>query len=480
MSQIRPVLLSGGSGTRLWPLSRALFPKQLQALLPGTPWSLLQETGRRVSDRARFGKAIIVSNDEHRFAVAAQLEEAGLAFDAPILEPVGRNTAPAITVAALVARENGEDPLLLVLPSDHHVGNVGAFHEAIRRGKHAAEAGELVMFGMQPTHPETGYGYIKAGDALTEHFGVHRVARFVEKPTQDKAEALLAEGGHYWNSGIFLFRASVLLAEMERLQPAMLAACKQSLARAQVSPDFIRLDAATFRDCPSDSIDYAVLEKTSHATVVPAEFAWSDIGSWAALWALSDKDDHGNVSIGDVMTDDTQGCFIRSEDRLVTTLGVRDLVIVETGDAVLVAGKDKVQDIKKIVETLKAGRRREHLSHLRTDRPWGSFVTIESGPGYLVKRLTVKPGAALSLQMHNHRAEHWVVAEGTAEVTVDGQVTTLRDHQSVDIPRGAKHRLRNPGKATLQVIEVQTGPYLSEDDIVRFEDAYRRPVEGHP
>lgn len=478
MSQIRPVLLSGGSGTRLWPLSRALFPKQLQALLPGTPWSLLQETGRRVSDRTRFGKAIIVSNDEHRFAVAAQLEEAGLAFDAPILEPVGRNTAPAITVAALVARENGDDPLLLVLPSDHHVGNVGAFHEAIRRGKDAAEAGELVMFGMQPTHPETGYGYIKAGDGLSAHFGVHRVVRFVEKPDLEKAEALLAEGGHYWNSGIFLFKASVLLAEMERLQPAMLAACKQSLARAQVSPDFIRLDSATFRDCPSDSIDYAVLEKTSRAAVVPAEFAWSDIGSWAALWALSNKDEHGNVSIGDVMLDDTQDCFIRSEDRLVTTLGVRDLVIVETGDAVLVAGKDKVQDIKKIVETLKAGRRREHLSHLRTDRPWGSFVTIESGPGYLVKRLTVKPGAALSLQMHHHRAEHWVVAEGTAEVTVDGQVTTLREHQSVDIPRGAKHRLRNTGKAMLQVIEVQTGPYLSEDDIVRFEDAYRRPVES--
>ncbi len=478
MPQVRPVLLSGGSGTRLWPLSRALFPKQLQALLPGTRWSLLQETGRRVADRANFGNAIIVSNDEHRFAVAAQLEEAGLAFDAPILEPVGRNTAPAITIAALVARENGDDPLLLVLPSDHHVGNVGAFHEAVRRGRDAAEAGALVMFGIEPAHPETGYGYIKAGPAIEDHFGVHRVARFVEKPTAEKAIALLAEGGHYWNSGIFLFKASVLLAEMERLQPEMLAACRLALTRAQVSPDFIRLDAASFRDCPSDSIDYAVLEKTERAAVVPAEFAWSDIGSWAALWALSNKDEHGNVAIGDVMIEETHDCFIRSDGRLVAALGVSDLVIVETGDAVLVASKDKVQDIKKIVETLKAGRRREHLSHLRTDRPWGSFVTIESGPGYLVKRLSVKPGAALSLQMHNHRAEHWVVAEGVAEVTVDGQVSTLRDHQSVDIPRGAKHRLRNPGKAMLQVIEVQTGPFLSEDDIVRFEDAYRRPVEA--
>jgi len=466
MTPIVPVILSGGSGTRLWPLSREAYPKQFLPLVGDD--TMLQATWKRVASIAGAAP-IVVANQEHRFMAAEQLRECKVLPQALILEPVGRNTAPAIAIAALQALANGEDALLLVLPSDHVVRNEAAFHAAVKQAAIAAEGGKLVTFGIVPTAPETGYGYIKA--AVGE--GVRAVDRFVEKPNLATAEQYVASGEYFWNSGMFLFKASRYLGELETLQPTILAACRQALDKAARDNDFIRLDAEAFAASPNDSIDYAVMEKTADAAVVPLDAEWNDVGSWSALWEVSDKDADGNACHGDVIALDCKDSYAYG-NRLIAMVGLQDVVVVETDDAVFVGHKDRVQDVKEIVGRIKRDGRSEAAAHRKVYRPWGAYDSIDNGARFQVKRITVKPGATLSLQMHHHRAEHWIVVSGTAEVTRGDEVILLSENQSTYIPLGVTHRLKNPGKLPLELIEVQSGSYLGEDDIVRFEDSYGR------
>ena len=463
---LQVVLLSGGSGTRLWPLSREAYPKQFLPLAGET--TMVQDTWSRAAALTTL-KPIVVANEEHRFLVAEQLRQIGAPVPDILLEPVGRNTAPAIAAAALQARAAGEDPVLLVLPSDHVVRDVAAFHAAVREALPAAEDGALVTFGIRASAPETGFGYIQA--AAGE--GVRRVLRFVEKPDADTARAYLASGDYVWNSGMFLFRASRYLDEIARFRPDILDAVRRAFDAASRDGDFVRLERGAFAASPSDSIDYAVMEKTSDARVLPVDIGWNDVGSWSALWDVSDQDEHGNAGHGDVIAVDSRNSYAYSR-RLVALVGVDDLVVVETDDAVLVARKDRVQQVKDVVARLKADQRSHAVMHREVHRPWGSYDSVDVGNGFQVKRIKVKPGARLSLQSHAHRAEHWVVVRGTARVTRDNDVFDLHANQSTYIPLGARHRLENPGVDLLELIEVQSGDYLGEDDIVRYEDVYGR------
>jgi len=477
MTTLVPVLLSGGSGTRLWPLSREMHPKQFQPLVGEK--SLLQATFERLQGLPGMAAPIVVANEEHRFMVAEQLRQLGTSASAIVLEPVGRNTAPAIAVAALQAMAGGEDPLLLVLPSDHVIADPAGFRAAVQEARRgAAEQGSLVTFGIVPTAAETGYGYIKAGgDVAPEGAptgGVRAVERFVEKPDLATAEAYVASGDYFWNSGMFLFRASRYLAELEAQAPAILAAAKAALAGAVRDVDFLRLDRAAFEACPSDSIDYAVMEKTTAAAVLPINVGWNDVGSWSALWEIADQDPDGNAHHGDVLALGCRNTLAWGGRRLVSLLGLQDVIVVDTDDALLVAARDQVQQVKDIVARLKAEGRPQASIHRKVYRPWGSYDGIDSGERFQVKRIVVKPGAALSLQMHHHRAEHWIVVKGTARITCEDRVFMLSENQSTYIPLGSKHRLENPGKVPVELIEVQSGSYLGEDDIVRFEDVYGR------
>lgn len=467
-----PVILSGGSGTRLWPMSRQALPKQLLPL--ASRYSMLQETVLRLAGLPELAAPLMICNDEHRFMIAEQLREIEIAPSAIVLEPVGRNTAPAVAVAALKLQHLDENALMLVLPADHLIGDVTAFHQSIQIAASTASNGRLATFGIVAKSPETGYGYIRRGDGLAGIDGAYSVAAFVEKPDRATAESYVSNGDYYWNSGMFLFRASDYLAELEAYRPEILVACRNALARAKVDLDFVRLDREAFTSCPADSIDYAVMERTGKAAVVPADIGWNDIGAWSALWEVGNKDETGNVIRGDVLLDGARNNFVRAESRLVAVLGVEDLVIVETSDAVLVARKDQVQDVKRIVDRLKIDKRYEHLTHTKVFRPWGWYEGIDEGERFQVKRIMVKPGEKLSLQMHHHRAEHWVVVSGTAKVICDDEEKLLTENQSTFIPLGGRHRLENPGKLPLHLIEVQSGPYLGEDDIVRFEDIYKR------
>jgi mannose-1-phosphate guanylyltransferase/mannose-6-phosphate isomerase len=466
VAKLQPVLLSGGSGTRLWPLSREAYPKQFLPLADDD--TMLQATWRRVAALADAAP-IVVAGEEHRFLVAEQLRQIGAPTPAILLEPVGRNTAPAIAAAALQAMAAGDDPLLLVLPSDHVVRAAAAFQAAVRAAMPAAEAGKLVTFGIVPAAPETGFGYIQAGPGE----GVRPVLRFVEKPDAATAQAYLAAGGYYWNSGMFLLRASRYLEELQRFRPDILASVRAAFAAAARDGDFIRLDKTAFAACPADSIDYAVMEKTDAAAVLPVDIGWNDVGSWSALWEVSAQDADGNAHHGDVIAIDSRNSYAYAR-RLVALVGVDDLVVVETDDAVLVARKDRVQQVKDVVARLKAEARPQAVLHREVHRPWGSYDSIDIGDGFQVKRIKVKPGARLSLQSHTRRAEHWVVVRGTARVTRDNDVFELLPNQSTYIPIGARHRLENPGREMLELIEVQSGDYLGEDDIVRYEDVYGR------
>ena len=466
MPKLQPVLLSGGSGTRLWPLSREAYPKQFLALAGDD--TMLQATWRRVADLADAAP-IVVAGEEHRFLVAEQLRQVGAPTPAILLEPMGRNTAPAIAAAAMQALRGGDDPLLLVLPSDHVVGDADAFRAAVRKAMPAAERGALVTFGIVPDAPETGFGYIQAeqGD------GVQRVLRFVEKPDAATAQSYLDAGGYYWNSGMFLLRASRYLDELQRFRPDIVAAVRAAFDAAARDGDFIRFDNAAFAACPSDSIDYAVMEKTDAAMVLPVDIGWNDVGSWSALWDVSEQDGDGNAHHGDVIAIDSRNSYAYAR-RMVALVGVDDLVVVETDDAVLVARKDKVQQVKDVVARLKAEQRSQAALHREVHRPWGSYDSIDMAEGFQVKRIKVKPGARLSLQSHARRAEHWIVVRGIARVTRDNDVFELFANQSTYIPIGAKHRLENPGTEMLELIEVQSGDYLGEDDIVRYDDQYGR------
>lgn len=462
-----PVILSGGSGTRLWPLSREAFPKQFLALVGER--SMLQDTWARVAPLATAAP-VVVANEEHRFMVAEQLRESGCEGATILLEPAARNTAPAIAVAALEAMREGADPMLLVLPSDHVITDAAAFRAAVTAAAGAAEQGALVTFGIIPTGPETGYGYVRAEAGE----GVRRVLQFVEKPDAATAQGYVASGDYFWNSGMFLFRASAFLAELEAHQPAMLAACRDALAKARRDEDFVRLDKAAFSASPSDSIDYAVMEKTAAAAILPIHVGWNDVGSWSALWEVAEQDGDGNAHHGDVIAQDCRNTLAWGDGRLLALLGLEDVVVVDTADAVLVAHKDKVQEVKGIVGQLKQGGRSEPTWHRKVYRPWGHYDSIDMGERFQVKRISVKPGAQLSLQMHHHRAEHWIVVSGTGRVTRGDETIMLSENQSTYIPLGVKHRLENPGVVPLELIEVQSGSYLGEDDIVRFEDVYGR------
>lgn len=471
-----PVILSGGSGTRLWPLSRELYPKQLLPLVgKGT---MLQETLARIRGVDQVGAPIVVCNESHRFLVAEQLREIDAEPQAILLEPVGRNTAPAVAVAAMAAVAGGpakgskhDDAVLLVLPADHVIHDVNAFRAAVAVGRKAAEQGKLVTFGVVPSKPETGYGYIRRAAGEGPAFPI---AQFVEKPDLATATKYVESREYYWNSGMFMFRATAVLDELRALAPEIYDACAQAFTAAKRDLDFTRLSTKEFGACPSDSFDYAVMEKTRHGVVVALDAGWSDVGSWSALHEAVPADANNNVCLGDVLTEDTSGCYLQSTSRLVAVVGLEDHVVVETKDAVLVAPKDRVQDVKQLVAQLKKQGRYETSLHREVFRPWGSYDSIDSGERFQVKRLTVKPGAEMSLQLHHHRAEHWIVVAGTARITRGEEMFLLEENQSTYIPLGAKHRIANPGKIPLHIIEVQSGTYLGEDDIVRFEDKYGR------
>ena len=469
-SELIPVVLCGGAGTRLWPMSRKLLPKQFLPLT--TEHSMLQDTVLRAAALAGVSAPIILCSEEHRFFVAEQLREAGIAPHRIVLEPSARNTAPALAAAALEISAKSPDAILLVLAADHLIRDQAAFARAVDIAGKAAASGYLTTFGIVPDKPETGYGYIERGEALGTD-GAHRVKRFVEKPDADTAAKLVASG-LLWNSGMFVMTAARYLEELARFRPDILAAVKKAWEKRTQDNDFCRLDAASFAACPAESIDYAVMERTDRAAVVPADMGWSDVGSWASLWDNSNKDAQGNVVRGDVDAHDTRNSYLRAESRLLSVTGLDDVVVVETSDAVLVTRRDKAQGVKDVASRLSDGKRSEHLNHRRVYRPWGYYERIDADTGFQVKRLMVKPGEALSLQLHNQRAEHWIVVSGTATVTRGEEVLTLTRNQSTYIPLGTKHRLENATTEPLYLIEVQSGDYLGEDDIVRFEDRYRR------
>ena len=465
-----PVLLSGGVGSRLWPVSRELYPKQFLPLTGDC--SLLTQTLKRAAGIAGVSEPIVVCNEEHRFLVAEQLRQSGTKPLAILLEPEGKNTAPAVAAAALRAQAVDPKAVLLVLPADHVIQQPDVFAAAVMQGMDAAKNGSLVTFGIVPNAPEIGYGYIQAGAADSN--GVRELRQFVEKPDLETAKKYLASGEYLWNSGMFLLRADVYLEELEAHVPIMLAAVRKALENAKSDLDFSRLDPIAFANCPSDSIDYAVMENTRKGVVVPLACGWSDVGSWSSLWEVEDKDGSSNVLTGDVITHDVEASYIRSESRLVAAVGVHNLVVVETSDAVLIADKSKVQDVKHIVTALKKNRRDEATLHKRVYRPWGSYESLVNAHRFQVKRIIVNPGQQLSLQMHHHRAEHWIVVSGTAKVTCNEKEFLLGEDESTYIPLGNRHRLENPGVIPLEIIEVQTGSYLGEDDIVRFQDVYGR------
>lgn len=460
-----PVIMAGGSGTRLWPLSRTLYPKQFLSLT--NEQTMLQDTVVRLQG-LEHQAPVMICNEEHRFIVAEQLRQRHFDHSGIILEPAGRNTAPAIALAALHATAQGDDPLLLVLAADHVIQNQANFIQAVQQAIPQAAAGKLVTFGIVPHAPETGYGYIRQGKPVSAD--AYQVAAFVEKPDLATAEAYLASKEYYWNSGMFMFRASRYLEELAAHRPDILAACRQAMLGVHHDLDFLRLNEAAFLACPDDSIDYAVMEKTKDAVVVPMDAQWSDVGSWSALWEVNDKDQDGNAIRGDVLTTQTRNSYIYAQHKLVSTVGVDDLVIVETKDAVLVANKNNVQDVKSIVSQLKAANRSEHLQHREAYRPWGSHDAISDGDRFHVKKVTVKPGQRTTTQIHYHRAEHWVVVSGTAKVRNGEQTFLVTENESTYIPIGAPHSLENPGKVPLELIEVRTGAYLEEDDVIRLDD----------
>jgi mannose-1-phosphate guanylyltransferase/mannose-6-phosphate isomerase len=464
--KINPVILSGGSGTRLWPLSREHYPKQLLCLLGEQ--TLLQQTVSRLDGMGNVAAPLLVCNEEHRFLIAEQLRQMGKAPADIILEPVGRNTAPALTLAALaLLKHSANDALMLVMPADHVIQNTAKFHSAVKEGYALAEKGRLVTFGIVPATPETGYGYIKRGKG-------NEVEAFVEKPDTKTAAQYVASGEYLWNSGMFMMLASVWLDELNRFHPAMLEACKTAHEQGHRDADFYRVNTQAFGSCQSNSIDYAVMEETDKAAVVALDAGWSDIGAWSSLWEASTRDAQGNVVQGDVYMHATKNALLISQHRFVAAVGLDDIIVVETPDAVLVAHKKHAQDVKEVVSRLKSDKRSEYQTHRRVYRPWGSYEGVDAGPRFQVKRLVVNPGAALSLQMHHHRAEHWIVVKGTARVTRGDEVFMLTENQSTYIPLGTTHRLENPGNIPLEIIEVQSGSYLGEDDIVRFEDKYNR------
>ncbi len=466
---LTPVLLSGGVGSRLWPVSRELHPKQFLPL--AGELTMLQQTLERTGD-LEASSPVVVCNEEHRFMVAEQLRQVGIAPSALILEPTGRNTAPAVALAALQELARDPEAILLVLPADHIIQDVAAFAQAVARALPLARKGMLMTFGVVPQAPETGYGYIRCGASLGEE--LYALEAFVEKPDPETAQSYLDSGSYLWNSGMFLLRAATYLEQLGEFQPDMLASCQRSMAGATVDMDFIRPEAVSFSACPADSIDYAVMEHTRVGGVVALDCGWSDVGAWSALWEVAARDQHGNASQGDVMLDNCRDSYFRSESRLVAATGVSNLVVVETADAILVADRNRVQDVKRIVNRLKAESRPEASLHSRVYRPWGSYESLVTADRFQVKRIIVNPGQTLSLQMHHHRAEHWIVVHGTAEVTCEDRVFMLAEDESTYIPLGHKHRLANPGRIPLELIEVQSGTYLGEDDIVRFEDIYGR------
>ncbi|WP_263141268.1 mannose-1-phosphate guanylyltransferase/mannose-6-phosphate isomerase [Pseudomonas sp. RIT-PI-AD] len=468
-----PVILSGGSGSRLWPLSRKQFPKQFLALTGDQ--TLFQQTLQRL-DFEGMQPAVLVANKEHRFIVQEQLDQLDLKAQMLLLEPFGRNTAPAVAMAAMQLLAEGRDELMLVLPADHVLADQRAFEEALAVAATAAEKGELVLFGVPASKPETGYGYIRASQEEDADLpqGVSRVARFVEKPDAERAAEYVASGDYFWNSGMFMFRASRFLDELKRHDADIYDNCLLALERSSHDGTQIDIDPATFACCPDNSIDYAVMEKTQRACVVPLSAGWNDVGSWSSIWEVHDKDEHGNVTQGDVIVHDSRNCLVHGNGKLVSVIGLDDIVVVETKDAMMVAHKDRVQDVKKLVNELDALDRPETQNHCAVYRPWGSYDSVDMGGRFQVKHITVKPGAQLSLQMHHHRAEHWIVVSGTAQVTCDDRTFLLTENQSTYIPMTAVHRLSNPGKIPLEIIEVQSGSYLGEDDIERLEDVYGR------
>ena len=471
-AKIQAVIMAGGSGSRLWPSSRGLFPKQFLSIAGKE--TMLQATLSRVSGILDCNTSVIC-NEEHRFIVAQQAQEMGKKLGSIILEPVGRNTAPAIALSAFDALDSNSGDgasLLLVMAADHVIEDVAAFHAAVEVAKSQAEAGNVVTFGIVPESAHTGYGYIQRGSE--SGVGAYIVSRFVEKPEANTAQSYLDDGGYYWNSGMFLVAADVYLNELKTFRPDIYSACEKAYLGKTRDVDFLRVDAEAFAACPDESIDYAVMEKTDKAVVVPLSAGWSDVGAWSSLWEIGDQDAFGNVSSGDVLSHNTSNSYIRAEHRLVATVGLDNIVVVETNDAVLVAAKDQVQDVKKIVELLKSQGRSEFMQHRHVYRPWGVYDSIDNGERYQVKRITVKPGAKLSVQMHHHRAEHWIVVSGTAKVTNGDKELLLTENQSTYIPVGVVHALENPGVIPLELIEVQSGSYLGEDDIVRFEDRYGR------
>ena len=480
---ILPVILAGGSGTRLWPLSRSKHPKQFLNIVGSN--TMLQDTVSRLSNLV-IKQPMVICNNEHRFLVAEQMQNINKSCDI-ILEPIGRNTAPAIALAALTAINNGDDPILLVLAADHIIQDISAFESSVNTAYEYAKKGKLVTFGVVAKTAETGYGYIRRGQGIESdearatssgrkerEINAYDVAEFVEKPDLETAQKYIESGEFYWNSGMFMFKASRYIAELKKHHPKILSVCEKSVESASKDLDFIRIDEEVFKNCPSESIDYAVMEKTDLAVVVPMDAKWSDIGSWSAIWDVSKKDNSGNRTLGDVIAVNSNNCLIHGDERLISVLGLDDLIIVDTKDALLVADKNKVQDVKKIVDLLKSSNRDEWKIHREVYRPWGKYDSIDVGSRYQVKRITVKPGAKLSVQMHHHRAEHWVVVSGTASVTNGDKTFLVSENESTYIPIGQVHALENPGKVPLELIEVQTGSYLGEDDIVRLKDNYGR------
>ncbi|QCZ93588.1 mannose-1-phosphate guanylyltransferase/mannose-6-phosphate isomerase [Salinimonas iocasae] len=465
---MKPVILAGGSGSRLWPKSRAALPKQFLALT--SEQTMLQETLSRL-EGVDAREPIVICNDSHRFLVAEQLRQRGIAHGGILLEPVGRNTAPAIALAALHALQSDADETLLVLAADHLIKDKTVFQQSVKKAEQLAQAGYLVTFGIVPDCPHTGYGYIKASQELDTGFVVEQ---FVEKPDMSTAKEYVDSGNYFWNSGMFMFKAGRYLEELEKYHPDILDICKRAIETETQDLDFIRIDADTFATCPDDSIDYAVMEKTEKAAMVPLDAGWSDVGSWSSLWDVADKDDNGNAVVGDAILEDVHNSYINAEGRLISVIGLDDVVVVETKDAIMVANKNKVQDIKKVVNRLKEEKRPEFEFHREVFRPWGSYDSIDNGARFQVKRITVKPGEKLSVQMHHHRAEHWIVVSGTASVTIGENTRMVTENESTYIPIGEVHALENPGKIPLELIEVQSGAYLGEDDIVRFSDRYGR------
>jgi len=474
--QISPVIMCGGSGTRLWPLSRAQFPKQFLPLVNET--SMLQDTLARLP--AEHQAPVFICNEDHRFLVAEQVKQVKCNDATILLEPQGRNTAPAVALAAIDALASNSDALLLVLAADHVIKDTIKFHQAVSVAAVSAQQGKLVTFGIVPTHAETGYGYIKKGakqglkQGNEKGDGTYQVAKFVEKPNEEIAQEYLDSGEYLWNSGMFLFKASRYVEELEKFRPDILASCQEAMTKVEKDLDFTRPDREAFLRCADESIDYAVMENTADAVMVPLDAGWSDVGSYSALWEVCEQDDQKNVIKGDVIAHDTSNSYLHSQNKLIATLGVDNLVVIDTPDAVLIADKDKVQNVKEIVNELKAKQRTESTIHREVYRPWGKYDSIDNGERFQVKRITVNPGAKLSVQMHHHRAEHWIIVSGTAKVTLDDKTILLSENQSTYIPIGVVHALENPGKLPLEMIEVQSGSYLGEDDIVRFEDKYGR------